>query len=146
MTREQQSEIHLINSLNHPSRGDNAHALLHEIVSLLRDLLERDEPSHIDLQAIPLSAEDLDMLAETLGQGDVNAEVADFGLTHVSATGIPGVWWVVQMDESEQIIGEFLEINYVPEVLIAPTEDIRDGREALKARLFEADMKRKRRK
>jgi len=72
--------------------------------------------------------------------------VADFGLTHISATGIPGVWWVVQMDESEQIIGEFLEINYVPEALIAPTEDIRDGREALKAKLFEADMKRKRRK
>ncbi|MCW8841293.1 MAG: hydrogenase expression/formation protein [Gammaproteobacteria bacterium] len=145
MTRDEQQPIHLIRTLENASRGDNGHALLHEIVNLLGELLERDEPSHIDLQAIPLGPEDMEMLAQSLGEGEINAEITDIGTTHISATGIPGVWWVVQTDESEQVIGEFIEINYCPEALIAPTEDIRDGREALKARLFEAGMKRKRR-
>jgi len=145
MKHDDGNTIHLIDTLDHPSRGDNAHALLHEIVKLLEQLLERDEPSHIDLQAIPLSTEDLEILAETLGEGDINAEVIDYGVTRISATGIPGVWWVVQLDEAEQILGEFIEVNYCPESIIALNEDIREGREALKARLFEARMQNKRR-
>lgn len=145
MARDDNSTIHLINTLDHVSRGDNAHALLHEVVKLLGELLEHDEPSHIDLQAIPLGPEDMELLTDTLGEGETHAAVADFGITEISATGIPGVWWVVHMDDNDQIINKFLEINYVPEALIAPTEDIRDGREALKARLFEAGMRRKRR-
>ncbi|MGM0594751.1 MAG: hydrogenase expression/formation C-terminal domain-containing protein [Pseudomonadota bacterium] len=136
--------IHVVSGMNHVSRGDNAHALLHEIVDLLAGLLERDEPSHIDLQAIPLSDEDIEILSETLGEGDIDAEVLDYGVTRVTASGIPGVWWVLQMDEAGQTIGQFIEVNYCPEVLIAPTDDIRDGREALKARLFEVGMQRKR--
>lgn len=146
MTQDDSDNIHLIDTLADSSRGDNAHALLHEIVDLLEQLLENDSPSHIDLQAIPLSSEDLELLAETLGEGDINAEVFDYGVTRVSATGIPGVWWVVQLDEAEQILGEFIEINYCPEVLVALDEDINEGRQALKARLFEADMRRKRRR
>lgn len=145
MKQEHDTPIHLIKGLDHASHGDNAHALLHEIVKLLQQLLEADEPSHIDLQAIPLGQEDMEMLASALGEGEVSAEVIDFGITQVRATGIPGVWWVVQMDESGQLIGEFIEINYCPEALIVVTEDIREGREALRARLFEADMRRKRR-
>lgn len=136
--------IHLISGLDNVSKGENAEALLHEIVKLLQQLLERDEPSHIDLQAIPLSDEDIELLSETLGEGDTDAEVMDFGVTRVTASGIPGVWWVLQMDEAGQTIGQFIEINYCPEVLIAQTEDIRDGREALQARLFQAGMERKR--
>lgn len=145
MTQENGNNIHLIDTLDHPSQGDNAHAMLHEIVSLLEQLLEHDQPSHIDLQAIPLGPEDMRVLAEALGEGDIHAELMDFGFTRISATGIPGVWWVVQLDDAEQIIGEFIEINYCPDALIAADEDIREGREALKARLFEAGMKRTRR-
>ena len=145
MTQSNDDNVHLIDTLDHPSRGDNAHALLHEIVSLLEHLLEHDEPSHIDLQAIPLTTEDLELLAEVLGEGDINAEILDYGVTRISASGIPGVWWVVQLDDNEQTIGQFIEINYCPEALIAEDEDIREGRDALKARLFEAGMKFKRR-
>jgi hypothetical protein len=140
MAQDEENKVHLITTLDNVSRGDNAHALLHEIVKLLEQLLEHDEPSHIDLRAIPLGQEDMQMLAEVLGEGDINAEVLEPANTRISATGIPGVWWVVQLDESEQLIGEFIEINYCPEALIAISEDIRDGREALKARLFQADL------
>ena len=144
MTQDEQQGERFLHSLKNPSQGENGYALLHEVVNLLQQLLSRDEPSHIDLRAIPLSPQDMALLAETLGEGDVFAEVADFGLTRVRQTGIPGVWWVVHLDDEEQVISEFIEVNYCPEVLITPTEDIRDGREALMARLFEVDMARKR--
>lgn len=140
MAQDDDNKIHLIDTVDNASRGDNAHALLHEIVKLLEQLLKNDEPSHIDLRAIPLGQEDMQMLADVLGEGDINAEVLEPANTRISATGIPGVWWVVQLDESEQVISEFIEINYCPEALIILSEDIRDGRQALKARLFEADL------
>lgn len=144
MTKEEQKYGRFLRNLKDPSQGENGYVLLHEVVNLLQQLLSRDEPSHIDLGSLPLSPQDLSLLAETLGEGDVFAEVANYGLTRVRQTGIPGVWWVVHLDEEEQIISQFIEVNYCPEVLITPTEDIRDGREALKARLFEVDMARKR--
>lgn len=124
-------------------QGGSGLALLHQVVALLKQLLTQDEPGHIDLRAIPLSAEDMALLAETLGEGGIFAEVRDYGLTRARQTGIPGVWWVVHLDDEEQLLAEFIEVNYCPEVLITPTEDIRDGREALKARLFEVEMARK---
>lgn len=144
MSNDEQNDVQFLQGLSNPSQGENAYALLHELVNLLHQLLSRDEPSHIDLRAIPLSQKDMTLLAETLGEGDVFAEVADFGLTRVRQTGIPGVWWVVHLDDEEQVIAEFIEVNYCPEVLITPTEDIRDGRAALQARLFEVEMARKR--
>ena len=144
MTHDELKEVHLLQGLKNPSQGENAYALLHELVNLLQQLLSQDEPSHIDLRAIPLSQKDLELLTETLGEGDVFAEVAEYGLTRARQTGIPGVWWVVHLDDEEQIIGEFIEVNYCPEVMITPTEDIREGREALRARLFEVEMARKR--
>lgn len=133
-------------SLDDPSEGANGRALLHEIVGLLQHLLNEDEPSHIDLQALPLNQEDMALLMETLGEGGVYAELVDFGVTRIRQTGIPGVWWVVHLDEEEeQTIAEFIEINYCPEALITPDEDIREGREALQARLFEVEIEHKRR-
>lgn len=144
MTQEELKEGRFLRNLKDPSQGENGYVLLHEVVNLLQQLLSRDEPGHIDLGSLPLSSQDMSVLTETLGEGEVFAEVVNYGHTRVRQTGIPGVWWVVHLDEEEQIISEFIEVNYCPEVLITPTEDIRDGREALKARLFEVEMARKR--
>jgi hypothetical protein len=117
--------------------------VLHEVVVLLQQLLTEDKPGHIDLRAKHLGEEDIGLLLDILGEGDSYAELADYGVTRARQTGIPGVWWVVHLDEEEHVIAEFIEINYVPEALITLVEDVRDGREALRARLFEAEMKRK---
>lgn len=146
MTLDDQRTTRLLQKLKNPSQGGNGYAVLHELVELLQQLLIRDEPSHIDLRAIPLSQEDISLLEETLGEGEVFAEVGGYGLTRVRQTGVPGIWWVMHLDDEEHLIAEFIEINYCPEVLITPTEDIRDGRDALKARLFEVEMARKRKK
>lgn len=145
MTQKDKKKIHFINNMESPSQGGNGRVLLHEIAGLLQHLLNEDEPSHIDLREMPLNQEDMALLMETLGEGGIFAELADFGVTRIRQTGIPGVWWVVHLDEEEQIIAEFIEINYCPEALITPVEDIRDGREALLARLFEVDMELKHR-
>ncbi len=144
MTHEQHKNQRLHHGLTDPSQGENGYVLLNEVVELLQQLLSRDEPAHIDLRALPLSPLDMALLADTLGEGEVFAQVGGYGITRVRQTGIPGVWWVVHLGDEEQLIAEFIEVNYCPEVLITPIEDIRDGREALKARLFEVEMARKR--
>jgi hydrogenase-1 operon protein HyaF len=144
MPKKQKENIRYINHLESLGAGSNGRALLHQIVKLLQQLLTEDEPSHIDLRTLPLNDEDMALLLETLGDGEIYAEQVNYGVTRIRQTGIPGVWWVVHLDEEEQTIAEFIEINYCPEALIVVTEDVRDGREALQARLFEVEMARKR--
>lgn len=146
MMAEYNDNIGFLSQLSERSRGENGYALLHEVVVQLKRLLESDEPSHIDLRAIPLSEEDYALLDDILGEGGVSAEVQEFGISRIQATGIPGVWWVTHLDDEGQVLNEFLEINYCPEILIIPTEDIREGRSALQARLFEAELGRRNRK
>ncbi len=121
-------------------RGAAARKLLHELVELLRKLVEQDEPSHVDLTAMELDEADYTLLRETLGEGEILAQVSNFGRFSVIETGYPGIWWVTHMDEQGQVLSDFLEVSYCPEVLIAEAETVEDGRDALKARLFEMGM------
>lgn len=122
--------------------GDgNARAVLREIETLLAALVERDEDGSIDLSSLPLTPEDYDLLEETLGEGEVTAEVNSLGPTRVHETGIPGVWWVVHYNEDDEVMAEFIEVTYCPEILLTPVDDAKDGLEALRARLFEENLK-----
>lgn len=140
MTRKDHKNTQFINALRESGEGGNGRAVLHEIVNLLQQLLKKDEPSHIDLRALPLGQADIELLVDVLGEGDGYVELFDYGITRIRQTGISGVWWVVHMDDEEQVISELIEINYTPEALIATVEDVKEGREALRARLFEVDM------
>lgn len=117
-----------------------ARKLLHELVVLLRRLIKEDEPSHIDLTAMALSEEDRQLLYETLGEGEITAEVMNYGRILVRECGYAGIWWVTHIDDEGQVLSEFLEVSYCPEVLIAETEVVRDGYNAFQARLFEMGM------
>ena len=137
------TDYHFINSLPNPSQGENAHALLHEIVACLQLLLREGQPSRIDLDAIPLGEEDLALLQDNLGEGPIQAEVVDeeTGVVRVIETGIAGVWWLQQLDEDDAVIGQYLEINSIPELMRISEELIADGRDALQARLFQLGLK-----
>ncbi len=124
--------------------GEAGHRLLNELLELLQRLIESDEPSHIDLLAMELDEEDYELLRETLGEGGIMAQVSNFGRVSVMESGYPGVWWVTHMDDDGQVLSDFLEVSYCPEVLIVETEVVEDGFNALKARLFEMGMERKR--
>lgn len=124
-------------------RAVAARNLLHELVELLRKLIEEDEPSHVDLGAMELTEGDYQLLRETLGEGEILAEVSNFGRVSVMECGYSGIWWVTHMDDEGQVLTEFLEVSYCPEVLIAESEEVADGRDALQARLFEMGMSHK---
>ncbi len=134
----------LLGSSPAPSRGENSQALLHEIVQLLKGLLEREEPAHIDLRALPLTRQDHAMLWETLGEGEISAEVRNLGVTRIRQSGVAGVWWVTHYNEEEDVIGEFLEVAFCPESLIADLEAVEEGVDALQARLVELEYLSKR--
>lgn len=133
------SDLPLLGHAVSPSRGENALALLHEVVALLRTLLEKDEPADIDLRALPLNHQDYELLRDTLGEGGVSAEVQNQGVTRIQQSGVAGVWWVTHYNEEEDVIGEFLEITFCPEALIVDLEAVKEGSDALQARLVELE-------
>lgn len=141
---DKSSDIPLLAHSDDPSRGENGQALLHEIVALLKELLEKDEPGSIDLRALPLTRADYTLLRETLGEGDISAEVANLGVTRIQQTGVAGVWWITNYNEEDDIIGEFIEVAFCPEGLIADLESVEEGVDALQARLVELEYLSKR--
>ena len=121
-------------------RGAAARLLLRELVDMLDKLLRLDEPGHIDLRAKELDEDDYALLHQTLGEGEIMAQVTNFGRVTVLESGYAGIWWITHMDEAGQVLSEFLEVSYCPEVLIAETETVADGYDALRAHLFEMGM------
>jgi hydrogenase-1 operon protein HyaF len=119
----------------------NARALLREIHRMLEALIGKGEVNSIDLSSLPLSPTDRQLLEETLGEGEVSAEVNSLGPTRVRESGIPGVWWVSHCNADGEVMSEFIEVTDCPEILLTPQEDMQDGLEALHALLFEANLK-----
>ncbi len=133
------SDIPLMGGSPDPSRGENAQALLHEIVELLKGLLEKEEPGSIDLRALPLTHLDYERLHETLGEGLISAEVQNLGVTQIQQTGVAGVWWITHYNEEADVIGEFIEVAYCPEGLIVDMESVEESVDGLQARLVEQE-------
>ncbi len=146
MAEQPVTDYHFIDALPNPSQGENAHALLYEIVDCLRLLIEQGQPSRIDLGALPIGEEDYELLRNNLGEGPIQAEVADDGYVLVMETGIGGVWWLQELSDEEELVAEYLEVNLLPEALQVPPELIIDGRDALQARLFQLGLGERKRK
>jgi len=127
-----------------PMQADgNARALLNEIASLLQDLLNTGEGGSIDLARIPLTEEDYDLLDDVLGEGEVHASIETLGASEVVETGVAGVWWITHYNADDEVMAEFIEVSYCPEILLAPREDVQEGLEALQARLLEERLNHK---
>jgi hydrogenase-1 operon protein HyaF len=113
----------------------NAVPVLHEIQSLLSDLVTSGKSASIDLRSLPLLPSDYEKLKEVLGQGEVSATLEALGVTHVRETAIHGVWWVMHYNSDETIIAEFLEVTTMPEILRTHPADARAGLDLLQSRL-----------
>ena len=50
-------------------------------------------------------------------------------------TGTSGVWWVTQRNTTGDVVGEFVEIAHVPELLKSDHVEMRDAAEDLRRRL-----------
>ena len=103
----------------------NVKPLLHEIKHALSSLIENGETSIIDLRSIPLAPGEEDKILNTLGKGEVQAQLDSLGLSEINETQYAGVWVVTHYNDEGSIISRFIEITRMPEILSSQTEDIR---------------------
>jgi hydrogenase-1 operon protein HyaF len=113
----------------------NGMALLHEIRHGLARLLELGETTSIDLRGSPLAPAEEVWLIDELGKGEVQAQLSALGPSEILETGFSGVWLVTHYNEAQEVIAKFIEVCFVPQLLQAQTEDIRQGLADLTARL-----------
>jgi len=102
----------------------NVKPLLHEIKHALDALIETGKTSIIDLRSIPLAPGEEDRILNTLGQGEVMAQMNALGLSEVFETQYAGVWVVTHYNDDSNIISRFIEVTTMPAILNSQTEDI----------------------
>jgi len=105
----------------------NVQPLLHEIRHALKSLVETGATSIIDLRSIPLAPGEEAKLLDRLGRGEVVAELDALGPSEIYESQYRGVWLVTHFNEDDNIIGRFIEITLVPEILKAQQEDMQDS-------------------
>jgi hydrogenase-1 operon protein HyaF len=102
----------------------NVKPLLHEIKHALENLIETGETSIIDLRSIPLAPGEEDIILNTLGCGEVQAQLDALGLSDVCETQYAGVWVITHYNDEKHILSRFIEVTTMPEILTSQTEDI----------------------
>lgn len=112
-------------------------ALLCEILAKLESLLASGQTDRIDLRRLPLRPDGLRTIRAFLGGGEVDATVRGVGSCSFQESRTSGVWWVTQRNTSGELVGEFVEIAHVPELLKSGHIEVRDAVEDLRRRLGE---------
>ncbi len=113
----------------------NALPLLNEIRHALERLLASGETTVIDLGALPLGQQDEAELLAALGAGEVEATVNAGGPSSVRETSFHGVWLVTHRNEQGEVLARFVEVAFVPELLMSQPEDVADAVAALAKKL-----------
>ena len=99
-------------------------AILMEIAELLEQLANTEVAGAIDLRSLPISDEDLTILQDRLGRGEVSVRVDVAGLSEVWETAYAGVWWVRHRGGDDQVLVEQIAVTRIPEIIISPQEDV----------------------
>jgi len=102
----------------------NVQPILHEVRHALGKLLETGESRVIDLRSIPLAPGEEETIIDTLCCGEVHAKLNALGPSEIYETRFAGVWLVTHYNEENSVIGRFIEITRIPEILKSQQEDI----------------------
>lgn len=102
----------------------NVKPLLHEVKHALDNLIKNGETAIIDLRSIPLAPGEEDNILNTLGRGEVQVQLNALGPSEIVETEYTGVWIVTHYNEDNDIIGRFIEITTMPDILFSQTEDV----------------------
>ena len=105
----------------------NVKPLLHEIKHALDKLIETGKSTIIDLRSIPLAPGEEEKIINTLGQGEVQAQLNALGLSEITETQYTGVWIVTHYNDEQNVISRFIEVTTMPEILCSQTEDIMEA-------------------
>ena len=116
----------------------NALPILNEIRHALARLLESGETSVIDLGALPMGPQDEVQLLAALGEGEVEATINAGGPSSVRETAFHGVWLLTHRNEAGETLARFIEVAFVPELLMSQAEDVADSAVELAKKLGQA--------
>ena len=109
-------------------------ALLSEVSAKLAELVKSGTTFRIDLRRLPLPG-GTPALRELLGNGQVEASFRGVGSCIFSETAVAGVWWGQQYNTGGDLVGEFIEIAYVPELLKCETVEIEQAMKDLRLKI-----------
>jgi hydrogenase-1 operon protein HyaF len=102
----------------------NVKPILHEIRHALEKLLDTGESTMIDLRSIPLAPGEMDTIIETLGRGEVSAELQALGPSEIYETRFAGVWMVAHLNDNRSLVSRFIEITEIPDILRSQQQDM----------------------
>jgi len=105
----------------------NAPALLPEINEHIAKVDHADSPHVINLSLLPHTMEDLALLNELCGKGDITILSRGYGNCRVSSTQTRNVWWVQYYNSQDTLILNSIEVTHLPEVVCAAREDLSDS-------------------
>jgi hydrogenase-1 operon protein HyaF len=117
----------------------NVQPLLHEIRHALRKLLDTGQVGIIDLRSIPLAPGEEEKIIDTLGCGEVHAKLNALGPSEIYETRFTGVWLITHYNEENSIIGRFIEITAIPDILKSQQEDMVASLSQLEAELDQGE-------
>jgi hydrogenase-1 operon protein HyaF len=109
----------------------NVRPILNEVIHAIDRLLEDDTPTTIDLAGLPFAPGELDVLEATLGNGELVATLDALGSSRIRETTYPGVWWIEHRNVHDEVVGRYLEITRLPDILSSQDADIMAGRARL---------------
>lgn len=113
----------------------NVTPLLHEIRHALDALLEQDHITTIDLRAMPLAPGEEARIEAKLGQGELKVELNALGRSDILETRYPGVWLITHHNTEDVVVGKYIQITFIPDILQAQRGDIKAGLEQLSSEL-----------
>lgn len=101
----------------------NLTPLLHEIRHALARWLENGQTHIIDLRTLPMSPGEEQRLLDILGRGEIDAALSALGDSEILETAYSGVWLVTHHNDSGDLIGRYIEVCEIPEILKSQSED-----------------------
>lgn len=115
-------------------------ALLSELSAKLAKLAKTGSGSRIDLGRLPLPAGGLSAVRGVLGKGQIEATFKGVGSCVFTETALAGVWWVQQYNTADDLVGEFIEIAYVPELLKCDRAEVDAASKDLELKIAEGGV------
>lgn len=115
----------------------NAPFLLNEIALALDALVKTGESRTLFLSQFPMTPEDAEFLQQTLGPGQTLIQSGGASPTVWRETGVSGVWWGEVFGPDRKVVLRTIEITRMPELAMAPAEDIAAALDEFRVRLPE---------
>lgn len=106
----------------------NAPGVLTEVAEHLAAYTPGQAARTVNLSLLPLTPEDADFIAATLGAGPVVILSRGYGNCRITATALRHLWRVQFFNSQDRLILDTLEVTEMPEVAVAAAEDLEDSR------------------